>query len=320
MAFFKNINSLAELKKQYRALAFKNHPDVGGSTQIMQQINAEFERLYDKWKDVISTSSTYTGYESDYEGATARQYANYVYNEYRWKGHNYHGQSNAEIIDNIRKWLKETYPTCKFSVRRDNYNSFYVFLMKGDFNPFKYGTPTVRHEINHYWIDNDNKINDHAKEMMKNIIDYILSFRYDKSNPMIDYFDTNFYLTIGIGTYKNPFEITYAKLKGTSKAPKKEKVAAEIKVIKSAMGTSIFANYKAKTFEKVLLGDYYYCENGEKHFWPKHYSGYGQAVKRLNKLREAGIKCKMFRNYIEFDGFDETIDKNIIDKLNIVEL
>lgn len=48
MTFFKNINSLAELKKQYRTLAFKNHPDVGGSTQVMQQINAEFERLYDR--------------------------------------------------------------------------------------------------------------------------------------------------------------------------------------------------------------------------------------------------------------------------------
>lgn len=191
--------------------------------------------------------------------------------------------------------------------------------MKGDFNPFKYGAPTVHHEINHYWIDRDEKINDHAKEMMKNITNYILSFRYDKSDPMVDYFDTNFYLHLGIGTYRKPFELTYTKLKATNKTPKKEKIAPEIKAIKDAMGTSIFANYKTKTFEKVVLGDYMYSEDGAKHFWPKHYSGYGQAVKRLNKLRGAGIKCKMFRNYIEFDGFDESIDNQIISKLNIVE-
>ena len=45
MAYFKNIHSLAELKKEYRRLALENHPDKGGSTEVMQQINAEFERM-----------------------------------------------------------------------------------------------------------------------------------------------------------------------------------------------------------------------------------------------------------------------------------
>ena len=45
MAYFKNIHSLAELKKEYRRLALENHPDKGGSTEVMQQINVEFERL-----------------------------------------------------------------------------------------------------------------------------------------------------------------------------------------------------------------------------------------------------------------------------------
>lgn len=46
MGYFQNINSLAELKKSYRVLALQNHPDKGGSTETMQQINLEFERLY----------------------------------------------------------------------------------------------------------------------------------------------------------------------------------------------------------------------------------------------------------------------------------
>ena len=41
MAYFKNIHSLAELKKEYRRLALENHPDKGGSTEVMQQINVE---------------------------------------------------------------------------------------------------------------------------------------------------------------------------------------------------------------------------------------------------------------------------------------
>ena len=39
MGYFQNINSLAELKKSYRVLALQNHPDKGGSTETMQQIN-----------------------------------------------------------------------------------------------------------------------------------------------------------------------------------------------------------------------------------------------------------------------------------------
>lgn len=51
MAYFKNIHSLAELKKEYRRLALENHPDKGGSTEVMQQINVEFERLHENMEE-----------------------------------------------------------------------------------------------------------------------------------------------------------------------------------------------------------------------------------------------------------------------------
>ena len=38
----------------------------------------------------------------------------YVYNEYRWKGRNYNGQSAPEITELVRAWLKETYPRYTF--------------------------------------------------------------------------------------------------------------------------------------------------------------------------------------------------------------
>lgn len=43
--YFNNVKSLAELKKLYKDLARKNHPDLGGSVEIMQAINAEYDKM-----------------------------------------------------------------------------------------------------------------------------------------------------------------------------------------------------------------------------------------------------------------------------------
>ena len=61
MTYFKNINSLAELKKEYRHLALENHPDKGGNTEMMQQINVEFERLHEIWKNDTTVSANASG-------------------------------------------------------------------------------------------------------------------------------------------------------------------------------------------------------------------------------------------------------------------
>ena len=87
MTYFQNIHSLADLKKEYRRLALEHHPDKGGDTAIMQQVNTEFGRLFEAWKDKPDVFATSTGYEYDYPGATAKEYTEYVYNEYRWYGH-----------------------------------------------------------------------------------------------------------------------------------------------------------------------------------------------------------------------------------------
>jgi curved DNA-binding protein CbpA len=43
---FANIKTLEELKKEYRRLAFQHHPDRGGNAEIMKEINAEYEYLF----------------------------------------------------------------------------------------------------------------------------------------------------------------------------------------------------------------------------------------------------------------------------------
>ena len=50
MKYFNNITSLDELKKAYRRLAMKHHPDCGGSEEIMKQINAEHDALFETLK------------------------------------------------------------------------------------------------------------------------------------------------------------------------------------------------------------------------------------------------------------------------------
>ena len=40
--------TLEELKRQYRTLAMKHHPDCGGNTADMQSINAEYDTLFEQ--------------------------------------------------------------------------------------------------------------------------------------------------------------------------------------------------------------------------------------------------------------------------------
>ena len=44
MTYFQNIQSLADLKKEYRRLAMLHHPDKGGDTALMQQVNTEIRK------------------------------------------------------------------------------------------------------------------------------------------------------------------------------------------------------------------------------------------------------------------------------------
>ena len=43
--YFKNISTIEDAKKLYKQLAKENHPDLGGNIEIMQEINAEFDKL-----------------------------------------------------------------------------------------------------------------------------------------------------------------------------------------------------------------------------------------------------------------------------------
>lgn len=50
--YFKDVNTLEELRRQYRDLLKKYHPDnANGSTQVTQEVNAEYDQLFKVLKD-----------------------------------------------------------------------------------------------------------------------------------------------------------------------------------------------------------------------------------------------------------------------------
>lgn len=66
MKWFKDIHSLDDLRKLYKKLVIKYHPDNGGSEDIIKEVNAEYDILFKQLK---------AGYEKSeaYQKATERQ-------------------------------------------------------------------------------------------------------------------------------------------------------------------------------------------------------------------------------------------------------
>lgn len=58
MKFFQSVTSTEEAKKLYRKLAFTNHPDRGGDTETMQQINREYDDLMEGFSKGFKSAGT----------------------------------------------------------------------------------------------------------------------------------------------------------------------------------------------------------------------------------------------------------------------
>jgi len=66
--YFDNISTLEELRMQYKELLKLHHPDNGGILEIMQEINAEYDRLFKILKNQHENnySSNNTSAENNY--------------------------------------------------------------------------------------------------------------------------------------------------------------------------------------------------------------------------------------------------------------
>lgn len=64
--YFAGVNTIEELRKHYRELLKKHHPDNGGDLATMQEINAEYDRLFSVLSRSENTDKkTYTKEEDE---------------------------------------------------------------------------------------------------------------------------------------------------------------------------------------------------------------------------------------------------------------
>lgn len=123
--------------------------------------------------------------------------------------------TSSDISAEIKEKLKKEFPDLTFSVTKQDYSggrSITVAWMRG-FDPFS--NDNFRDEgylqINHFYIDSDSRINEQAKKVLNKVFE-IANFRnWDKSDPMTDYFNVNYYLHIHIGKWDKKYEITSAR-------------------------------------------------------------------------------------------------------------
>lgn len=260
MEHFKIINSLRELKTQYKQLAIANHPDRGGDTATMQAINAEFDVLFAIWANAPETTQ-----EERSEGSTGTQYRRHFYTANGWEGSRYDGNlSTTEITARIRAYIKLRYKGLKFSIRTKYYSggsSISLKLVSGPVQMMRDDAPrayisTVGGCIARGYED---YLTPEGLAILKDIDAFAMSYNYDDSDGMIDYFDTNFYFHLAVGSWNAPFKQTAlqpapASRRVSAEEPKPAAVAIETQKTEQATAEAVrFVDYSAKAF--AIVGD-----------------------------------------------------------------
>lgn len=223
MAHFKRVKSFEDLKKQFRELSKKHHPDItGGDDSVIKEINNEYDMLFPIWKTKSKVETTETASSTRSE----------FYTQNGWAGSRYSSSlGTKEIAANLRRYVKEVYPTWKFSVTCNFYSggsSINVAAMEAPYEIFNrellkdncyvdfyeceegqdYKEGGVNIDI-HSMREREEMpiLNDFGYEVLNDVYNQLMSYRYNDSDAMIDYFDTNFYYSFKIGKYDKGFRI-----------------------------------------------------------------------------------------------------------------
>lgn len=127
------------------------------------------------------------------------------YTQNGWSGSNYdHNLSTKEIAAKVRTYAKNKFPDFKFSIRYkwDLYaDVLYIELKSGTCIPFVEGSRSAQRGYMSTmsnmkaWKD---ELTPEVFKALDNVTTYASSFRYDDSDGMLDYFDTNLYIKIKV--------------------------------------------------------------------------------------------------------------------------
>lgn len=71
--YFAGIKTVEELRKRYKELLKKNHPDNGGNEETMKEINAEYDRLSAQMSRENKADKESTTYDTEAEDRAFRE-------------------------------------------------------------------------------------------------------------------------------------------------------------------------------------------------------------------------------------------------------
>lgn len=154
-----------------------------------------------------------------------------------WVGSNYDSKlSTKEISAKVRIFAKKNFPDFKFSVRTERSmctNSMYIELKAGTCIPFVEGSRSAERGYMSTMSTVKGWEDELTPEMFK-VLDavttYASSFRYDDSDGMQDYFDTNFYIHIEVG---DEYQVVEPKEKKNTLKKGKEDAAGVVEYVKA---------------------------------------------------------------------------------------
>lgn len=172
-----------------------------------------------------------------------------------WAGSNYDSKlSTKEIAAKVRAYAKKNFPVFKFSVRYEwsmYTDSLYIELKEGAYIPFVQGSRSAERGYMSTmssvkgWED---ELTPEVFKVLDAVTTYASSFRYDDSDGMQDYYDTNFFLKIKVS---DEYKVIEPKAKKSSVKPEKVEEAKDVEAV-TVEGLEI-VDYSEKAV--VVFGD-----------------------------------------------------------------
>ena len=213
-----------------------------------------------------------------------------------WAGSNYDSKlSTKEIAAKVRSYAKKNFPEFKFSVRSEwsmYTDSMYIELKSGPCVPFVEGSRSAERGYMSTmssvkaWKD---ELTPEVFAALNSVSNYASSFRYDDSDGMQDYFDTNFYIHIEVS---DEYKVIEPKAKRSSGKPEKVEEAKEMEAVTvegleivdySEKAIAVFGDTKAIKEQLKELGGRFNPSlnyNGEKR------AGWIFSKKQADKVKE----------------------------------
>ncbi len=213
-----------------------------------------------------------------------------------WAGSNYDSKlSTKEIAANVRAYAKKNFPEFKFSVRSEwsmYTDSLHIELKEGTCIPFVEGSRSAERGYMSTmssvkgWED---ELTPEMFRVLDAVTTYASSFRYDDSDGMQDYFDTNFYLKIKVS---DEYKVIEPKAKKSSVKAEKVEEAKEVEAVTvegievvdySEKAVAVFGDTKAIKEQLKELGGRFNPSlnyNGEKR------AGWIFSKKQADKVKE----------------------------------